>query len=362
MKTKKIFNKGKIIFIFSCIVIFLLKCSNNEISNPSSSEGSFSPEYPALNDTIPYDLLGSGKIVFERVGPYPDGYSAVYVLDIDHHKAWIDSNAGSQSTVCSSGTVIAFSEFTNIETEWNIYTVGLHNENRTQLTSLKMFEKFPSWSPDGSKIYFWTDGNETNPGTSLYVISAPPAVSNPKLLINFKDHEPSGRLAVSVTGKIAYVTNNCRDLTDNGLYILNEDGSDHHLIIHATDSLYFESPLFSQDGQYIYYLSVLRSSLPNGQYGDYQQVDLMRVNVDGSNPLLISTFPANGRLEWRDGQYLFKNNGVYLAQSPDGNKFLLNLPSGDYVSHLYVINADGSGLVQVTSADAVTDRCVSWGR
>jgi len=39
--------------------------------------------FPPLTDTIPYEKLGQGKLVFERIGPSENNYSGVYVIDID---------------------------------------------------------------------------------------------------------------------------------------------------------------------------------------------------------------------------------------------------------------------------------------
>ncbi len=349
-------------FMVILILFFILHCSKEAIINDSSRGNSSKPIYPALNDSIPYDRLGSGKIVFQRKGPPPHGYSAVYALDIDQQTAWIDSNAGDQCAISPTGDVVAFSAYTNSSTLWDIYTVGLHSRNRKQRTNLEMFEKFPSWAPDGSLLFFWGSGKMNDPNAYFFKLSPSAAGTQPDLIVKFTDRDPSGRLSVSVSVNIAYVTHSFATPNENGLYIMNRDGSHHYQLLPETDSLTFEAPVFSPDGQSIYFLQVFRPMLPNQQKGAYRRFDVLKVDLQDTSVVHVAGFPARGIQEWSDGLYGLKGNGVYLALSPDGQKLLLNVPGGDYVSHLYVVNVDGSAFTQVTSADRVTDRCASWGR
>jgi len=79
----------------------------------------------------------------------------------------------------------------------------------------------------------------------------------------------------------------------------------------------------------------------------------MLMNADGSNQVVLAAPQASGRGYGGQGE-------LSLSWSPDGSKIVFNRPEGDLVSHLYLINADGSGLVQVTSAAGVVNRNVSW--
>ena len=360
MKTRDLSKLSNSVFVL--ILFLILDCGKEAIVNDNSDGNSSKPIYPVLNDSIPYDRLGSGKIVFQRKGPPPYGYSAVYVLDIDQRTAWIDSNASDQCVISPNGDIVAFSTYTNPSTLWDIYTVGLYSQDRRQITNMEMFEKFPSWAPDGNLLYFWASGKENDLARYFYKLSPSAAEPQPNLIIQFTDRDPSGRLSVSATGKIAYVTHSFVSSEKNGLYIMDADGRHHHQILSETDSLTFEAPVFSPDGQFIYLLQIHRLLLPDQQKGAYQGIDVVRVDIEGTNIVHVANFPARGMLEWSDGLYGLKGSGVYLALSPDGQKFLLNVPEGDYVSHLYVANVDGSTLTQVTSADSVSDRCVSWGR
>ena len=62
---------------------------------------------------------------------------------------------------------------------------------------------------------------------------------------------------------------------------------------------------------------------------------------------------ADGRKEWDDPG---RQNSVSVCWSPVGSKLLFNKPEGNFVSHIYVINPDGSDLTKVTTAENVADR------
>lgn len=80
--------------------------------------------------------------------------------------------------------------------------------------------------------------------------------------------------------------------------------------------------------------------------------------LDGSD-IVLADLVASRSNEW---YVQSKWNNVYLTWSPDGSKLLFNLPEDDFTAHLYFIHADGSNLTQVTFAEGVSDRFVSWGR
>jgi hypothetical protein len=68
-----------------------------ESSSPTSSS-------PPLTDRIPFDKLGQGKLVFERLGPY----GGVYVVDIDHRRSWGIDGVGGGPAASPDGQRIAY--------------------------------------------------------------------------------------------------------------------------------------------------------------------------------------------------------------------------------------------------------------
>ena len=309
---------------------------------------------PDLEDPIPYSVLGHGKIAFERVGPYPGKYEGCYVVDIDSKQIWKEEIEFSANYCLSpDGKRIAYTRFS----DYSLYDVhfsdfNFANEQRASQESGQ--DRFPSWSPDGKSIYFWVEGGNIAPQLFVQTIATP--WERPKLVITFLFGlyiiPPSGRITASPEGKLAFVTNVNRAVNLAGLYILDSDGSHLKKIFSLPEGRYFESPVFSPDGKKIALLSVARDSS-----GAYKTMDILTVDpATGHSTLVLSLNPA-GSKEWAaPGKY----NDVTLVWSPSGDKLLFNLPEGDFVSHLFVVNSDGTGLTQVTFAEGVTDRRPSW--
>lgn len=365
MKTKNIFKLKRwipqLVFLLAVFTLcMLISCDKKEVLGPEE------PQLPELTDAIPYDMLGSGTIVFKRTGPDPGEYAGCYVIDVDQQKTWsFNFPLATNYRVSPDGKKIAFTMYSGLESAYDVYTVNIDGTNLEQLDALDGQDRFPSWSPDGSKIFFWTN-------LKLYSQSPVPNATDLKVIrkLTFQFEpggtewciEPSGAVSVSSNGKIVYVCNQNHGQGLAGLYTMDMDGTNLDLIVplptdwpRLPESKDFESPVFSPDGQKIAYLSVLRIPLQTS----YQKIEIMQVNIDNGSPVLLASLTANGSREWADNG---KSNSIYLTWSPDGSKFLVNIPEGDFVSHLYLLNSDGSNLTQVTFAEGVTDRCVSWGR
>jgi len=319
-------------------------------------------QIPELTDPIPFDKLGAGTIAFKRIGPLGE-YAGCYVVDVEQRKTWSLSFplAGAYS-ISPEGKKIAFTKYTNSITVYDIYLVNVQGTSLKQLSSTIGQDKFPSWSPDGNRVFYWVEG-QTH---ALFSQSPNPARPDLTMILILSSYPPnpyyidiSGAVSVSPAGKIAFVCM-AADLP-SGIYTLNEDGSGLNLIVPYPQvdpdqpaTWHLESPVFSPDGQKIAFFR-----LRKGPEWFYEALELMMVDNQGGTPELIASLPVNGRDIWADNG---KKNSVYLAWSPDGSKFLFNIPKGDYESHIYLLDADGSNLTQVTFTEGVTDRCISWGR
>lgn len=66
--------KRKLLTIFTILLSFY-GCTEN-ITEPAFN----GPALPELADNIPYDVLGSGKIVFQRIGPISNNYEGFIFL------------------------------------------------------------------------------------------------------------------------------------------------------------------------------------------------------------------------------------------------------------------------------------------
>lgn len=306
---------------------------------------------PPLTDTIPYDVLGQGKVVFERIGPFSGRYKGLYVIDIDEQSSWgIDIGLEVSPVVSPDGKKIATSKY-SYSSEWSsstwydIHVMNIDGTNQQNISYIVGQDRTPSWTHDSKQILFHVEAHPDSPKVPLYKQSP---VANPPDRILIKNFDGLGRVegpfSVSPNGKLVFIKGS--DICTMGM-----DGNNLEVLVPHPDDSSLESPACSPDGQKVAFLSVVRDST-------YRSIEIMLIDIDGGNPNSLTILEAYGGSEWSVlGLY---RNVVYICWSPDGSKLLFNKPDGDFVSHLYVINADGSGLIQITSAEGVTDRCVSW--
>ncbi|RMH83544.1 MAG: hypothetical protein D6681_16890, partial [Calditrichaeota bacterium] len=117
------------------------------------------PQLPALTDPIPYELLGSGTIVFHRTGPYPGKYAGCYVIDVDNRKTrGFDFGLAVGFCVSPDGNKIAFTKYSSYVSVYDVYVINTDGSQLTRLDNFQGQDRFPSWSPDGDRLFFWVDG------------------------------------------------------------------------------------------------------------------------------------------------------------------------------------------------------------
>jgi hypothetical protein len=209
-----------------------------------------------------------------------------------------------------------------------IYVVNSNGSGATRLSSERVVDGDPSWSPDGSKIAF----RSGSPGNfDIYVMSA--AGSDAGRLTNApgNDYDP----VWSPDGtRIAFV--NDRD-NNSEIYVMNADGSG---LVRLTNRRGEDAePSWSPDGQRI----AFRSDRDGNS-------ELYVMNADGSNVVRLTKNDSyDGEPEW----------------SPDGAKIIFTRESScdywyyyDCYRSLFVMNADGTGAVQLTSESY--DSAPSW--
>lgn len=182
-----------------------------------------------------------------------------------------------------------------------------------------------TWSPDGKYIAFTTERNYTSSGSDVFVMEADGR--NPKI-VDVKADRASWS-ADSL--KIAYGS---YKVTRFQIYVANRDGTNQTNV--STSNFSDSEPAWSPDGTKIAF-SGLRGGLG---------ATLYLMNADGSNQqALAASLQTSSRANWsRDGQRITFNGAVTINDETD----------------VYRINADRTGLTNLTPGIAAEDRDGTW--
>ena len=204
----------------------------------------------------------------------------------------------------------------------DIYIMGLSGQNLHNLTKdlkVNSNSRF-HFSPNSSTIIYTKIGSSIDPDQKgIWTVDG--IGNNPKQLTT-NGYDPS---LSSDGSKIVYVSESNSNWDD--IHMMDSDGSNK---VNLTNDDYHNShPVISPDGSKILYTSFQSNS-----------VGLYIMNSDGSNKLKIS-----------DGEC------YYPDFTPDGSKILFGShePSGDF-SNIYLMNIDGTNKVNITNTTT------SWNR
>jgi len=227
------------------------------------------PENPSLASAPPQ----TERIVFER-------NEKIYVIDADGSNETSLGLFGRSPTWSPDGTKIAFHDVLG-----DIYLVNADGSDKTKLTK----GHSPAWSPDGKTIAFewdWRIRTVSTDGTGMVTLGEgrDPAWSPDGTKIAFESH-----------GEI---------------YLMNADGSD------KTNLAKGQTPAWSPDGKKLVFEG---------------WSDIYMINADGTEEIKLVPGPG------------VRGEDCAPAWSPDGKKIIFYQTDG-----LYVVNSDGSGRFKLT--------------
>ncbi len=301
---------------------------------------SFTPQNPIFNNLSSNQTLNFlaapvtgliGKIAFGRSDQFSSGIS---VINADGTgEVNVTNNFDEFPTWSPDGLKIAFARQDSGNSNADIYVMNGDGSGVTRLTNAPLQDVIPAWSPDGTKLTFTYGDCNGSGGTppDVFVMDANGAnrtkLTNNFVVDGFSDWSPGGSTIAFARGPLA----DCNTAEEQGdIYAMNPDGSNQRVLANTSDG---ESrPAYSPDGSKIAYLRGTASSAGAALYV---------MNSDGTGQVKISPdldIGDTGRPTW----------------SPDGKKiaFAAGLfgqfnQSGDH-SQIFVINADGTGLAQIT--------------
>jgi len=341
MKTREI--------ILITLLVLINSCKNN-VSGPDNSG---IPQLPALADSIPYTKLGSGKIAFQRIGPVNNSYEGTYVIDINNQKSWGITLAPIDGPQISpGGDMIAFTKYTDQTYAWDVYMTDTYGNNLTRISSVKGQEFCPFWFPDNKKIVYSSYSFNTNEVLPVYIYDINAGTTNEVMdLININYpyvYSPMDNICPSSHGILVTSLSGGK-----GICTFNENGQYFKTIVNKSDGYNYYSSAWNPSGNKIAVMALKRDSL----FIYTTEMNIILFNSDGSDSTKIFTSADREITTSWSG-----NSNYSLCWSPDGSKILFNRREGYLTSHIYMINADGTGLTTVTSLTGVTDRSLSWGK
>jgi TolB protein len=263
-----------------------------------------------------------------------------------------------------------------------IYIMSADGTNVTQLTQVGK-ESEPAWSPDGTKIAFTRNVGPLNFLPNIFVMNADG--SGQTLLTS---HPGLGPRWSPDGSKIAFVGGT---VGDNQLYVINADGSG---LTNLTNTPGFHSShAWSPNGSRLAFVRGVESMV-NGQR--FLAYDIFVINVDGSGETRLTTDPQDDfSPAWApDGSKLaFSRSFAGGSAPPTGNIWIMNpdgsgqanltrfaeegvsgagpvwSPSGDRIAFtssgpgsldISAVNADGSGVVNITNTTALSEFGPAW--
>lgn len=212
--------------------------------------------------------------------------------------------------------------FTSNQTGNNDIFVQDRSGAVTNLTNNPANDEWARWSPDGKQIVF--DSNRDGGIYEIYLMNAdgsgaPTELTSPPTLDRYPSWSPDGKQIVLRRGI--------------DIYTINGDGSGIPVqLTNEAATSFAQMPVFSPDGRYIAFMSFREG-----------YCSVFRMNADGSDQTnLTPKDSADPSSSWcsrapswsADGQEIF---------------FMSFRPSTGGKNQIFVMNADGSNVVQLTT-------------
>lgn len=271
---------------------------------------------PTPSPTPTSQPSASGRIAF---------YSSeeIYVVNADGSslsRLTDNADADRYPSWSPDGSKIAFASGRD-DGNLQIYVMNADGSMQSRLTNNSAYDVRPTWSPDGTKLAF---GSSRDGGSEIYVMNADG--SNQTRLTNNASQDWSPTWSPDGS-KIAFTS--LRD--GNGeIYVINSDGSS--LTRLTNNSTQDESPSWYPGS------NIAFKSARDGNWEIYV------MTPDGSNQTNLTNHPiSEAEPSW----------------SPDRTKIVFGAPrDGNY--DLYVMDADGSNQVRITNNVAVEQE-PHWG-
>lgn len=301
-------------------------------SKSSVPNGETGQRYAETSSRSLSQATSGGRLVFERVdiqSPTQAG-NGIYVMDADGANLRRLSSVGFEPAFSRDGTKLTFVTGQAPDGcnnyELNIMP-SIFGTDQRPLTKVCGYDQHPAWSPDGTKIAFWSDRGT---GEGLYVMNADGSnqllvlsTSSIQRLIESPHWSPDGT-------RITFVGFNLAANNEADVFVVNADGS-NPVNITNTPAIHEVAPAWSRDNTKISYV---RLTSPDDS-------DIYTMNANGSNQTKLTDLSLTGL------GIILGTGQLRLAWSPDGTR-LAFVDVGNSLD-IFAVNADGSNRVNLTN-------------
>lgn len=286
----------------------------------------------------------NGPIAFRQYNPQTDQFPLIRAQPDGTNQLELTERPGFFSDWRADGLRLAF-DFFDADGNEQIATMTPRGADLRELTSGPGIHEVPSWSPDGHRLVFDYSpiADPDTPGfeTRLWTMRpdgsrARPLPMSPTGFDVEPRYSPDGRwiafdrLVISSTGD-----------QQQAVFIVPAEGGRVRQL--TPWELNAEHPTWSPDSRWITYDSLPAIISPSGT------IEAVRPNGHGRHTILAATDTLGSHKPW---------------YSPDGTRILFMCAiteGGNYDEDICVMNADGSGIVDLTNSPDTFDNWPSWG-
>jgi tricorn protease len=152
------------------------------------------------------------------------------------------------------GKTIAFSS--NRHGSYNVYTIPVTSGKPTRLTFDSAHDYVTGWSPDGKSVLFMSTRSVEFPaGPELYTVPADGGKAQRVTTAEGKEgvFSPDGKQIAYVRGPGSWYRKGYRGSSNDDIWVCNSDGTNNRRLTDFPGQ--DNSPMWSSDGQFIYYVS-----------------------------------------------------------------------------------------------------------
>jgi Tol biopolymer transport system component len=232
-----------------------------------------------------------------------------------------------------SGRKVVF--VSNRDGDWDVYVMRRDGSRTRKLTHNKRDDRDPSWSPNGKKIVYTSDRRGVR---DVFIMRADG--SNARAIVQLASDaqapvwSPSAQVIVF---SMATGEGEGRDL-----YTIRPDGEGLKVLAQTSDEEYTAS--WSADGKWLVYSAVVPA--PCGMCDPLNVLELFVMTAKGTDIQRLTDDAADDQ---------------YPVWSPDGTMIAFSSNREDpTASDVFVMNSDGTGLVNLTASPDVYDYFPDW--